>query len=112
MPFASTEQQREYHKNWYKRNPRRKKALQEYNKKYIARNSKFVRRIKLYCGCSICGYKKSAFALDFHHVDPLTKENNISYLIRKTSLNNLKIEIRKCIVLCANCHRELTFSAS
>lgn len=55
-------------------------------------------------GCSVCGYKKCFEALDFHHTGG--KDANISH-IRDKNLEKLKMEIDKCIVLCANCHREI-----
>lgn len=43
--------------------------------------------------------------LDFHHVDPSQKEG----LITKMIYSRLKLEreLKKCIVLCSNCHRKL-----
>ena len=56
-------------------------------------------------GCQECGYNKSPFALDFHHVNKKTK--NVSYWFKSsyTQLKKIKKEWKKCIVLCANCHR-------
>lgn len=58
--------------------------------------------------CVICGYNKCRDALDLHHINPEEKEFNIGDL-RKKSLKWAKIEaeLRKCTVLCSNCHREL-----
>jgi hypothetical protein len=61
--------------------------------------------------CEICGYDRCKSSLDFHHTDPSQKEYSISDFTvkafnernREKALN----EIKKCIVLCANCHREL-----
>lgn len=57
--------------------------------------------------CTRCGYNKNHSALNFHHVDPQTKEFQID--VRKC--NNTKIsvlieEANKCVLLCANCHME------
>jgi hypothetical protein len=54
--------------------------------------------------CVRCGYKECIAALDFHHVDPKTKDINLN-----TNLNiDIKLkEIEKCILLCCRCHREL-----
>ena len=55
--------------------------------------------------CEICGYNKSNNALEFHHINPLEKEFNISHSSAK--LSSLKEEASKCMLLCANCHREI-----
>ena len=65
-----------------------------------------VDRFKLFKGCFHCGYKDNPVALQFHHVDPSTKVENVS-TIRRSSWSQwkkIKAEIRKCVVLCANCH--------
>lgn len=56
--------------------------------------------------CEICGYDKCIDALEFHHLDPKEKEFGISNGNIK-SLEKLKKEADKCILLCSNCHREL-----
>jgi hypothetical protein len=57
--------------------------------------------------CSKCGYDKCPDAIDFHHIDSSVKENNISNL--RESWEKLMEEIKKCVVLCSNCHRELHY---
>lgn len=55
--------------------------------------------------CSNCGYSKCIAALEFHHVDPNTKDKD--YFNSRGGLTDaLKIELDKCVLLCANCHRE------
>lgn len=56
--------------------------------------------------CIRCGYSRCVAALDFHHIDGKTKEFNISHLRFYTFNDMIKSELDKCIVLCANCHRE------
>lgn len=48
--------------------------------------------------------------LDFHHIDPKIKTKTVARMT-SNSTSNIKIEaeIDKCIVLCANCHREFHF---
>tara|TARA_B110000211_G_scaffold187926_1_gene213579 strand:+ start:44 stop:502 length:459 start_codon:yes stop_codon:yes gene_type:complete len=41
---------------------------------------------------------------DYHHVDPSTKQFQISHIIRG-DLDKLMIEVDKCVLLCSNCHR-------
>lgn len=55
--------------------------------------------------CQICGYSRSHAALDFHHLDPMEKDFSISS--RMTSFNAIKAELDKCVLVCANCHREI-----
>ncbi len=78
------------------------------------RNKQMVERLRAikqecvsYMGgkCSKCGYKKCNAALDFHHLDPSTKEFNLAQQ-RSYSLRVLKPELDKCILLCKNCHAE------
>ena len=56
-------------------------------------------------GCIICG-ELELCCLDFHHLDPLFKENSISNLSGGAS-ERLIEEIEKCVVLCSNCHRKV-----
>ena len=55
--------------------------------------------------CCICGYNKCLAALEFHHKKD--KENVVARIIRDLSKQKALKEIKKCILLCANCHREL-----
>jgi hypothetical protein len=63
--------------------------------------------------CIECGYDKSFAALDFHHIDPSTKDSSIQFnvlLQRAPTPERVRIvfgELEKCVVLCSNCHREL-----
>ena len=54
--------------------------------------------------CSLCGYNKCTSALEFHHIDPSNKEYEIA--AKNKSFENMKSELDKCVLLCANCHRE------
>jgi 5-methylcytosine-specific restriction endonuclease McrA len=56
--------------------------------------------------CSICGYDKCIDALEFHHLSK-DKEFSISKDGLTRSWKRVKKEIQKCILLCANCHREV-----
>ena len=56
--------------------------------------------------CEICGYNKSLRALSFHHIDSNEKDFSISQNITK-DLDELKAEVDKCLLVCANCHMEI-----
>lgn len=59
--------------------------------------------------CRSCGYKKSTYALTFHHRDKSEKEGVVAVMIQNLSFKNqkLKRELDKCDLLCFNCHMEL-----
>jgi hypothetical protein len=56
--------------------------------------------------CVACGYDRFASALQFHHVDPGTKEFNVNPASGK-SLEKYRSEARKCVLVCATCHVEI-----
>ena len=88
----------------------------------------WLRKIKTSKGCEKCGYNESPVALDFAHINPrekhlamvmrsggngiinlytriciLDKEKNTLYL------KELIAEVRKCKIICKNCHVIETF---
>lgn len=56
--------------------------------------------------CERCGYNKCIEALDFHHKDPNEKDFCISDRNINQNWEEIKKELDKCEMLCANCHRE------
>ena len=56
--------------------------------------------------CVCCRYKKSLSALEFHHLDPSQKDFEVGGK-RKMNFEKLKVELDKCILVCANCHAEI-----
>lgn len=57
--------------------------------------------------CVICGYNKYQGALDFHHADPNQKSFGISAKGMTYSLDRMREEAEKCLLLCKNCHSEI-----
>lgn len=57
--------------------------------------------------CLICGYDRCQQVLQFHHLDPTTKEFHLGQNGVTRSLARSRVEARKCILLCANCHGEV-----
>lgn len=90
-----------YEKNteyYFIKNKKRKSSLRE-----------TMNEFKLKHGCSRCGFNEHPAALDFHHRSD--KEFNISAMAnRGASLKRIVKELEKCDILCANCHRTLTYS--
>lgn len=57
--------------------------------------------------CVACGYGDCPAALQFHHVDPSTKSFALAHKGVTRSLDRARVEARKCVLLCANCHAEV-----
>ncbi|MCK9458215.1 MAG: hypothetical protein M0R80_00985 [Proteobacteria bacterium] len=70
------------------------------------RNRAFVSEYRRTHCCEECGEKEEC-CLDFHHDGE--KEINITRAVCDWGLPNLKKEIAKCKVLCANCHRKIHY---
>jgi len=78
----------------------RRKALNDRRKKLKKEWDTFKCTLK----CTKCGFDHQA-ALDFHHEDPTKKEHSVNRLVSDGRFKKAYEEIKKCIVLCANCHR-------
>lgn len=98
-------------REWDKRNPQKynlqNKIKQE--KLKIARRDLIEKINKIKSkGCSNCGFNKFVECIQFHHLDPLIKEESICEMISAAKKEKeIMEEINKCILLCANCHMEL-----
>ncbi len=57
--------------------------------------------------CCICGYDKCKNALEFHHLDSSQKDFGLSNKGYTRSWTKVKRELDKCVLVCANCHREI-----
>jgi hypothetical protein len=76
-------------------------------KKYLKEKRKFL---KFKCvnikgsKCSKCGYDRNYAALEFHHAkdDKMFNLCNLS----SYSWDDIQNELKKCVLLCANCHSE------
>ncbi len=60
--------------------------------------------------CQNCGYNKCPDVLEFHHLDPTIKGFRIGSGATK-AWKTIKQELDKCVLLCANCHRETHYKA-
>lgn len=83
---------------------------------YQSQKERAIRRkilfIKILGGkCKNCGYKKNLSALHFHHRIPIEKSIKIdSRSCSNTKYEILLEEVKKCDLLCANCHAEIHYS--
>jgi hypothetical protein len=68
----------------------------------------FFKEYKKQLFCEKCGDKRW-YVLEFHHLDPTKKDFSIASSAKRFGNIKFMEEIKKCEVLCANCHRELHF---
>lgn len=98
------EKQKAYRIKHYRQN---KQQYIDRNRKRRAELKKWIRDYKSDKCCEFCGEDHIA-CLDFHHKNSDTKERGVSSLIaRGAAKKTILAEIKKCIVLCANCHRKV-----
>lgn len=62
--------------------------------------------------CVLCGYSRVPAALQFHHLDRMTKSFALSRQGVTRSLASARAEAQKCVLLCANCHAEIEVGAA
>lgn len=100
---------REICRNWYWNTP----AQYRDNLKKMASAERreirtWIGAIKLKAGCADCGYRKYAEALDFDHLRDKTHDVG-GMCNARFSKERILLEIGKCEVVCANCHRHRTW---
>lgn len=83
--------------------------VRQYKRKYKREQQRLAREhirfIKEQSGCKICD-NKNIHCLDFHHRPRTKKKNTVCNLVRHGySLEIIKKEIKKCDIICSNCHR-------
>ena len=105
MPYKDKEVKKAKHKEYSaKHYAKNRETIKQQTK-----NSKAIQRVKWYLfkstlKCTHCGFFHIA-ALDFHHEDPTTKEGSVHAYISNGQFAKAYKELKKCIVLCAKCHR-------
>lgn len=83
-----------------------KQSFRDYRNK---NRKKSIRDLKEAAGgkCIICGYNRCFRNLSFHHKDPSKKVGTVGQMIYSHSKTKATQEVKKCILICANCHGEL-----
>lgn len=88
-----------------KRTHNRISASNKHNK-YTLRNIDIINKSKE-VPCTICQQKYSSYNMQLDHKNPNDKYKNVSQL-KNFKVDTLLLEIQKCQVLCALCHRRKT----
>lgn len=98
-------------RRWYAANKEHAKQKSiEGKKRQIARNAEYVNKIKE-ATCTDCGIQYPPYVMDFDHLGEEAKIDGIANMVhRPTSLEKIQLEIEKCELVCANCHRIRTHS--
>lgn len=80
----------------------------------LKRGKDCINQLKIEMGakCSVCGYDKNLAALHFHHKNPNEKSFTIGMCVTKKGILSIRNEAKKCILLCANCHADVTWPIS
>ena len=57
--------------------------------------------------CEACGFNDNVRILEWHHTDPASKEFVIGGTWYDHSVEEIRMETSKCVLLCPNCHRNI-----
>jgi len=100
-PKVKAEKQKTYANTYYANN---KAAIIAASKASAKVYKDQWRSFKATLSCMQCGQNHPA-TFDFHHVDSNTKEAAVNKLVKNRAFKRAMEEVKKCVVLCANCHR-------
>lgn len=95
----------EYQKAYYKLNPR---GTKENTRNRVLEIREIVKKAKDK-PCADCGIKYPYYVMDLDHVRGVKKYALSVATSKHRALDSVHDEIKKCEVVCANCHRERTF---
>ena len=92
---------KEYSRDHYTSN---KEKIKQRNAATRKKRREEWQKYKATLSCAKCMFSHPA-ALDFHHEDPSQKTGSVHFFAAGGQYKKAREEIKKCIVLCANCHR-------
>jgi hypothetical protein len=103
MPYKDISQQKAYAKKHYIEN---KKDYLECNKRRRKELKEYIKRLKENTPCTDCGVNYHHYVMDFDHLE--SKEGLIKVFVSNNNRTGLEKELKKCEIVCSNCHRERT----
>jgi hypothetical protein len=74
----------------------------------IAKKKQWLWDHKAREGCILC-HENDPSCLDYHHLQPKKKKFSIGSIPSTIPTQAIQIEMRKCVVVCANCHRKIEY---
>ncbi len=106
MPYKDPERRKLMHRQSYLRNRLRIAGLDISETNHTATKVRiYIRTIKESAKCADCGGSYPPYVFDFHHVST-DKLFDVTHMAsRSRTLDEVKAEIAKCVLLCSNCHR-------
>lgn len=110
MPILDKDKRQKYQKLYHLKTWNKRRVRHGLLKRKRERDlSDWLSEYKKGLICERCGESCSG-CLDFHHKNPKEKDNAVSDLVAKGyGRETIFREIRKCIVLCKNCHVKIHY---
>lgn len=99
---------REYQRKRRKENPEVMEKARKDNRERKARIRAYVHKVKDN-PCVDCGVKYPFYVMQFDHKGT---DKKLFIVSRLMSMEGVKKEIKKCDLVCANCHAERTYQRS
>ena len=90
---------------------KRKNDEVKFDRRLKENKIKYINTFKRKQICIVCG-ESSYCCLEFHHLNRENKLFTISSAICniKIGMRQLKDELKKCVIICSNCHKKLHFN--
>lgn len=100
-----------YFKEYYKKNKdKEKNRVLSFKKQNVAKINEEIEKLKS-VPCKDCGKTLNPWQMDFDHLPEFNKKYTVSRMVScgTMALGTVLDEIKKCDVVCANCHRDRTY---
>jgi rubredoxin len=101
MPAKTKEKRNALNRASYARN--KEKRQKKNREKKVTAKTKW-REYKSTLSCVQCGQNHPA-TLDFHHIEKHPSNRKVNKLVTNHAFKKAAEEVKKCKVLCSNCHR-------
>lgn len=108
MVYKTSEKERERRKRSYKNH--KEKAL-ECNRRVKMKCKEYLKELRTDTPCADCKQKFPYYVLQFDHTED-NKTSEVSKLAHNGMTLKLMAEVKKCEIVCANCHTIRTYRRS